>query len=997
MKPRFGVLGPLRIHTEHHDIQITAQRERTILATVLLDANHVVTIDTLIEALWNDQPPTTARTQVQGCVLRLRRQLTSAGLTEGTLQTTGNGYLLRVATNDLDTLLFNTRLTQARQTTNPAQAAQTLRSALALWRGPALADVDSTLVQQAATQWEEQRAQAWEECLDLELTLGRATDLIPELTTLIRQHPLRERLRAQLMLALYRSARQADALTLYRQTRQQLTHDLGVEPSTELQQLHQRILQRDPTLTLPTPQPPAGDSTRRYLPRSVGDFTGRDAAIAELLAAVPDGPRATSVVQAIDGMAGVGKTTLAVHVAHLVADRYPDAQLAIDLQGHSTDAPLDPTVALDQLLRQMDVAPERIPDGLPARVALWRSQLAGRRVLLLLDNAATSNQIEALLPNGPGCLTLVTSRRRLTGLDGAPCLALEVLTTDEAVALLRRTVGVRIQVDPQAAADIARHCGHLALAIRLAGARLVHRPGWTARDVADQLAEAGRGLRDMAAEGRSVAAAFALSYDHLGGTAQQLFRLLGLPDGPDIDVRAAACLTDTDLPETAALLADLVDAHLLDEPTPGRYRMHDLLREYARDHAETGLPPAERLAATTRLLDFYLHTCAALSSPLETHPFAYELGQPPRHALTYTDPPTAIAWFNTERANLVAAVGQADRLNLCQYTWKLTRALWRFTYLLGHADDLLTTHETALHCALRNGDDLGAAITRQYLASGYYRQGRCRQALSTLLDALDYLEKAGSRGPRSQVLYLIGVMMERLCRYSEALDYLHRSIAIRDSGDEAGTAMCYMVIGIVHFRLGHYEQALDYQNRALAIGERHSKPWVEGPVLGNIGAVQLQLGRLDDAEKNLRAAIDSRRLRDGDIGTADMLSELGKVLRRRGDLQAALRHHREALDLVQGGIDEIDECTIRNALGTTLRLAGDNASAIDQHQRALSLAVTIEYPLEQGRALAGIADAESADDPATAHLHRQQALTIFTNLGVAEQHEVADKLSAPRR
>jgi DNA-binding SARP family transcriptional activator/tetratricopeptide (TPR) repeat protein len=998
MKPSFGVLGPLRIRTEHHDIPITAQRERTILATLLLHANHTVSIDTLVHTLWDNQPPTTARTQVQGCVLRLRRQLTSAGLTDGTVTTTANGYLLQATTDRLDTLQFQDLITQARQAaaTDPDRAARTLRRALALWRGPALADVDSALVQQAAAQWEEKRSQAWEDCLDLELTLGKATDLIGELTTLIHQHPHRERPRAQLMLALYRSARQGDALTLYRQTRQQLAHDLGVEPSTELQQLHQRILRRDPALTPPIPRQRSRDSTRRYLPRSVGDFTGRDTVIAELLAAVPDEPGAASVVQAIDGMPGVGKTSLAVHVAHLIADRYPDAQLAIDLQGHSTDAPLDPAVALDLLLRQMDVAPERIPDGLAARVALWRSQLAGRRILLLLDNAATSNQIEALLPNGPGCLTVITSRRRLTGLDGAPCLALDVLTTDEAVALLHRIVGERIQVDPDAAADIACHCGHLALAIRLAGTRLVHRPGWSAQDVADLLAEAGRGLRDMTAEGRSVAAAFALSYNHLGEPAQQLFRLLGLPDGPDIDVPAAASLADTDLPETRTLLADLVDAHLLDEPAPGRYRMHDLLREYARDHAETGLPPAERLAATTRLLDFYLHSCAALSSPLETHPFAYELGPPPRHARTYTDPTSALAWFTAERANLVAAVQQADRLNLCRYTWLLTRALWRFTYLLGHADDLLTTHEIALHCALRNGDDYGAAITRQYLASGYYRQGRCRQALATLLDALDYLQRTDNRGPQSQVLYLIGVMMERLCRYPEALDYLHRSIALRESGDEAGTAMCYMAVGIVHFRLGHYEQALDDHDRALAIGER-SRPWVEGPVLGSIGAVQLRLGRLDDAEKNLRAAIESRRLRDSDIGTADMRNELGKVLQCRGDLRGALRYHREALDLVRGGVDELDECTIRNALGTTLRLAGDNAGAVEQHQRALALAVTIEYPLEQGRALAGLAEAESADDPATAQLHWRQALTIFTNLGVAEQHDVADKLRAPQR
>lgn len=575
---RFGILGPLRVGSGAGERAVTAGRDRIVLAVLLLNRGRISSVDELIDAVWAASPPVTARAQLQTCVSRLRRALLA-----DVIITDPGGYGLRAGDDDLDAAVFTRLSTRARSIVerDPDEARRLFRAALALWRGPALAGIDSRPVRHAAAMLDEQHAVAIEDWVDLELTGGRERDLIAELAGLVERFPLRERLRGQLMLALYRAGRRADALAEYRRVRQLLREELGVDPGPQLQDLHQRILAdrivgagTEPAAYLSRPR-------MRSLPRTVGDFTGRGPTVKRLVEQIRDGDPSAPVIRLIDGMAGSGKTTLVLHVADTVADRYPDAQLFIDLHGHSERPPVEPAAALVSLLRQLGVDPDGIPADLDARSALWRSRLAGRRVLVILDNAAGTAQVSQLLPAAPSCLALVTSRRRLTGLDGVRPESVPLFTEQEGVELLGRIVGERVTADPDAALEVVRRCGRLPLAVRLAGARLAHRPRWRVADLVRRFAEQGAALPELAAEERTVISSFALSYGRLQAPQQRLFRLLGRRPEERLDAPSVAGLAGCPLTDAADLLDELVDVHLLEEPEPGRYRLHDLMREYA--------------------------------------------------------------------------------------------------------------------------------------------------------------------------------------------------------------------------------------------------------------------------------------------------------------------------------------------------------------------------------------------------------------------------------
>ena len=578
---RFRILGPLHVSDGLAEAAITAGRDRVVLAMLLLHTGRIVGVEELIDAVWDGSPPITARGQLQTCVSRLRRALPRAAIL-----TDPAGYGIEAGADDLDATAFARLLAQgrARLIADRDGARQRFRQALDLWYGPALAGIDSGAVRQAAAILDEQHAVAIEDWVDLELAAGRDRDLVAELTGLVERFPLRERLRGQLMLTLYRVGRQADALAEYRRMRRVLHQELGVEPGAELQELHRRILTGDVAGVAPAASAPAPGAAQpspapiRALPRAVGDFTGRSGLLAALRAEIGSaapGP----LVRVIDGMAGIGKTALAVHLAGLVGGCYPDAHLFIDLHGHSDRAAAEPAGALLKLLRQLGLATDQIPAGVEDRVALWRSELAGRRALVLLDNAASSAQVLPLLPGLGDSLVLITSRRRLSGLDGVRPESVPVLDEAEAIALFARIVGERAEAEPEAAREVVRRCGLLPLAIRLAGARLAHRPRWRVADLLRRLGEAA--LPELVAEDRTVLSAFALSYAQLPADLQRLFGLLGLSPGERFTAPDAAALAGLELDKTEEQLDALVDVHLVEEPEPGLFRLHDLLREYA--------------------------------------------------------------------------------------------------------------------------------------------------------------------------------------------------------------------------------------------------------------------------------------------------------------------------------------------------------------------------------------------------------------------------------
>jgi DNA-binding SARP family transcriptional activator len=693
-----GILGPLRVWCDGREVKVT-RRERVLLAMLLLQPNRPVEVARLVEAIWGDAPPRAARSRLQSCVARLRKQLAGHRV-PCSIVTGPAGYLLDVDEQVVDLPVFHRRLAEARAAVgrddlSAAQAAY--RAALGLWRGPALGGVESSLVRKVATALTEERVRALEERIDVELRLGAAGDLVAELTELVAEFPYQERLHGALMVALYRAGRQTDALAAYQRVRKLLVAEVGTEPGADLRDLHQRILSSDQALlaTSPAPKPANQAAACHSLPRAVADFTGRSEAVARLLDLSHPGSGTLTVV-AIDGMAGVGKTTLAVHVAHLLAKHYPDAQLYLDLHGHSERDPVEPAAALEALLRQLGVPGGRVPTGLEDRAALWRSELAqltsrsSSGVLVVLDNAAATAQVTPLLPAGAGCLVLVTSRRRLTGLDSARPVSLDPLLPEDAVALLAEVAGERVRAEPDAAAEVVTRCGHLPLAIRLAGARLAHRPTWRVRDLADRLGDAHSLLTELAVEDRTVADAFALSYAPLPPDLQRAFRLLGVHPGDEFDAYALAALADTDLADAQRLLEALVDRHLVMEVRPGRYRFHDLVREYSRHLTGAHDREPDRAAAVARLLDLYLHTAASITLPLEPVDDSrrnVRFGDPLLPALVADATAEGIVRLEAERPNLVSAVELAVAAGMDRYVWQLARSTWWFLYHRGLAED----------------------------------------------------------------------------------------------------------------------------------------------------------------------------------------------------------------------------------------------------------------------------------------------------------------------
>jgi DNA-binding SARP family transcriptional activator/Tfp pilus assembly protein PilF len=988
---RFRVLGPVSVSGD----VLAASRERTVLAVLLLEPNHLVPVERLIDAVWGDNPPVTARAQIHTGISRLRREL---GPAAGAVSTDPAGYRIAVSPDDLDTLVFAAHVDAARTAIAEgrlAHARQDLRAALELWRGPAFTGITGPIVESAAARLEEQRFAAWEDRVDLDLRLGPERELVGELTDLVRRYPLRERLRGQLMLALYRVGRQADALAVYREGRERLADELGLDPGPDLEELHKRILTRDPALSA-TPAPATlteRSDAARCLPRDIADFTGRESAIERVLSATVHDPGVTPVL-AIDGMAGMGKTALAVHVGHRLAARYADAQLFVDLHGHSEQAPLDPAAALSMLLRQVGVAPSRVPETLDERIALWRTELADRRALVVLDNAADATQVAPLLPNGPRCLTLVTSRRRLIGLDGALPVSLEVLPPDEAVALLARVVGDRVAAEPAAAAEVVRLCGNLPLAIRLAAARLAHRPKWSVADLAARLRAADPPLAQLAADGRSVAAAFTLSYRHVSEPAQHLFRLLGLHPGADFDAHVSAALADVPVDVAEDLLEDLVDAHLLEAPAAGRYRFHDLLRDYARLLVSTE-PDDVRKGATLGMLDYYLHTTVGATEHMEQAftRSGIDFGGPSRNQRTFPRSVEADEWLDVEWQNGVAAVHGALGLREHRHAWQLSRALWPYLWR-GHPDVLISTLTKGLAAANALHDEAAAATIHNYLASGWWQQGRLTQSLEHLQQALAIREQLGDDIGRIVVLANLGMVSYWLGRFDEAGVRARQSVALGERLESPAYSTRTMnLLGAVAMRLGDFHRSLRWHREALALSNAASDRYERALSLGEIGAVHRLMGHHRLAILLLTHAQAEKRETNNRHGEAETLSELACAYRDAGQIEQALAWHARAVAVVEQFGNIIAASMVHNDLAATLLTTNDCDQAVLLFQRALAEAEHAENRYEQARAHVGIGRAVAARDPDRARRHWVRAMELFEK-GMPERNQVARQLES---
>ncbi|GAA3931414.1 AfsR/SARP family transcriptional regulator [Actinoplanes auranticolor] len=986
---RFGVLGPLSVTDAGREAAITAGRDRVVLAMLLLQCGRIVAVEDLIDAVWEDRPPATARGQLQTCVSRLRRTLGP-----DLILTDPAGYGIRCAPDQLDATDFTRMIAQARAVAagGDAEAARKLfREALTLWRGPVLAGLEVRAVRQRGAVLDEQHGLAVEDRMDLELAGGRDPDLIAELTGLVEQFPLRERLRAQLMLALHRAGRQADALAEYRRIREHWQQELGIEPGAALQDLHRQILLGELTEPQsPAPGPAAVDS----LPRAVGDFTGREQLTARLLATM-DEAGALPAVRVIDGMAGSGKTTFAVHLAGLLRDRFPDAGLFVDLQGHSDQRPLLPEAALVTLLRQLGVPADQIPDHLDERIRLWRGQLATRRSIVVLDNAASTAQVLPLLPASGATPVLITSRRRLTGLDGVHPESLPVLDDAEAVALLERIVGARVAAEPEAALDVIRRCGRLPLAIRLAGARLAHRPRWRVADLLRRLGDAA--LPELAAEDRTVASAFALSYGQLPERTRRMFRLLGVHPGERFEVLAAAALADESLDEARDLLDDLLDAHLIEEPEPEVFRLHDLLREYAAALAAE-LSGADRRDAVVRLLDFHLHAFVAANDGPQREVTTADLRlEPPRRpdlTAALTDP---AAHLERERPNLTAFVDAALAVDQPEWVWRLPRAAWRYLFSRGYVPELDVLLRRGMEAARQFADQATVAVCANYFASSAHRLGRRDESRALLELAIEICRELGDEAGMARSMGNLAVLEEAEGRFAEmvALQEASLRIDMRIRGDLIGVALRRAGIGAGHARLGRFGPALHNFRLRLLITVAMRDAVGTASSLHAIGMTKWRVGlaTVATSRRMVSAALRLSRSAGYAVGEVEGLAGLARLEHAEGRTGSALELVEQAIEIAQRIGHRRYESLHRTHRGEFLLAVGDLAGARESCAEALRLARP-RFPYECALALSGLAAVHLAEgDPGSARRLLEQALTMFARMGVPEREDVARRLA----
>ncbi|MFD4631267.1 BTAD domain-containing putative transcriptional regulator [Streptomyces sp. NPDC058284] len=738
---RFSVLGPVRAWHGSQQLNTGSPQQRALLAALLLRDGRTATASELIDALWGEEPPSQALAAVRTYASRLRKVLPP-----GVLVSEAGGYAVQVADGALDLAVAEdlwAAAEKARGTGDLCQARTLVNQALSLWDGEPLANVPGPYADTQRTRLDEWRLQLVETRLDMDLEQGCHAEAVSELTALTAAHPLRERLRELLMLALYRSGRQAEALAVYADTRRLLADELGVDPRPGLKELQQRILQADPGLAEPSApvQEPAATVVRpAQLPATVPDFTGRGSFVDELSDILSSAEGRVMAVSALAGIGGVGKTTLAVHVAHAARSHFPDGQLYVDLQGAGARA-AEPETVLGAFLRALGTADSAIPDSLEERAALYRSVLDGRRILVLLDNARDAAQVRPLLPGMEGCAALVTSRVRMVDLAGAHLVDLDVMSPEEALLLFTRIVGEeRVTSEREAALDVVAACGFLPLAIRIAASRLAARRTWTVSTLAAKLADERRRLDELQAGDLAVKATFELGYGQLEPAQARAFRLLGLADGPDLSLAAAAAVLDLSLEETEDLLESLVDTSLVESAAPGRYRYHDLVRLYARACAERDeQPPSERDAAMSRLLDFYLASAArvyAIERPGDRTVDHLEVTE--RVGLDFTDGTTAFDWLHAEASCILACVQQSLG------RWGLRRAV----DLLLAAKDLAESgaishrYETATRAACAS-----ASLEQDELA-----EGRARVTLAQVLNKVGRFDAAAAELERAAVL-----------------------------------------------------------------------------------------------------------------------------------------------------------------------------------------------------------------------------------------------------
>ncbi|MFE7759303.1 BTAD domain-containing putative transcriptional regulator [Streptomyces sp. NPDC057418] len=983
--PPFRVLGPLQVRGTKGPLRVPPGRQELILAALLLETNRVVSTNYLVDLIWRDDPPETARTQVQICVSRLRKLLADAD-GEVSITTRPPGYVLHTDAANVDSALFTDLVTRARRLKEqgtPEQAVERLKSAMALWQGDCLSGMDSGPLGNRARQLNEERLGALELRMRMELELGRHERLVGELQMLTHENPLRERLRGQLMQALYWSGRQAEALDVFQVGRVLLDEELGLEPGRELKDLQSAILAGElpppagpePVRAPPEPEssgestataaptPERQDEVPHQMPATTADFVADAGQLAELEQALTGGPGRHMVgLAAITGRPGTGKSTLAVHMAHMLAETgFPDGQLYCDLRG-TTAAPATSSEVLGRFLRALGIPGQLIPESLDERAEMYRTRLDSRRVLVVLDDAVNEGQVRPLLPGSRDCAVLVTSRARLTALPGAHRVELDVLDEDRALELLSRIIGEgRVRDEAVAAQALVRTVGRLPLALRIVAARLAARPHWTLASMVHRLANERHRLDELTHGEMTMRASLSLTYDGLAAADARLLRLLSMAQAPTLPSWLAGSLLDDDRPFPSDLMEPLVDVQMLDvvgvESTGGyRYRFHEIIRVYAREQLAAQETPEDRGAALARMAGGWMYLAEEAHRKVYGGDYTVLHGsalrwEPP---VVGTDqlPADPMAWLDAEQASLCAMVEHTADEGLHEVSWDLATTLVTLFEVRGLYDLWEQTHLKALDAVRRAGNLRGTAAVRASLGSLYMSRNqfeRARRALSSALDAFEALDEPEGRA---------------LCRRDLAL-------IARTNGDDAG--------------------ALELYGRSLADFDRADDVVGRASVLTQSAHIRMRQGDKDVAQTQLDEALAIYEEAGYAGGRARTLRRVGQLLLERGDHDRAVLTFTEVLELCHESGDVIGEGHLLRDLGHAFTQMGRPDRARAFYDRAIAAR---EHIMDfSGGALARLDLARLLEGDATQSRELLiPAVDVFRDRGMARELTEAKRL-----
>jgi len=988
----FRVLGPLAATCEGRPVTLHGPRQRRLLAVLLLNANLVVSTERLVDELWAD-PPATARRQVHNAMAALRRSL--GGYGDVGITTADVGYRLAIGPEQLDAAVFRGYAHGAERHAadgRVADAVASLTRALALWSGPALPGLDGPLIRSAVAGLEELRLTCLERLGALRLELGEAGGALSDLTTWVAEHPLRESLRGSMMLALYRCGRQAEALNAYEQGRRLLAEELGLDPGAALRRLHEQILLDDvpPATAVPAEVPaapsepaaqaqPAG-AVACTLPHDIVDFSGRAAELAQLRDGIAR-PAATALaISTIDGMGGIGKTALAVRLAYLVRGDYPDGQHFLDLRGFTPGQdPMTSAQALDVLLRGIGVPVEQVPADEDSRIAFWRSQMAGRRMLVVLDNAVDEGQVRPLLPGAAKTLVIVTSRRYLGGLEGTSPLFLDVLPGPDALALFEQVAGRPLaEPDRAVAAEVVELCGRLPLAVRIAGSRLRHRPNWTVADLVSRLRDQRRRTRFLAIGDRTVAAVLGLSYRYLSPAQQRLFRLLGVHPGVDFEPYAVAALAGSTPEEAEDGLDALVDDNLLLQGTGGRYRIHDLVRDCAHELANEHDSAAELHAAAHRLLDYYLRLAWRSCEPLARAAHRFQPGflDPAPELPAGTNP---IGLLKTEHGNLMEAARYAAEHGWLHHTWQLPAALQPFLNRMNHHGNSLAMFERGLAAARELGDAPGESAMLSSVALIMRELGRFDEARRLFEQAIAISRRTGALAAEACQLSGLGFTYRRAgqLRLAHETFTAGRGLAER-AGDRAGYAALTNNLAVVCIAMGRYAEGRAYLEEALPIARELGAVHDEAMLLGNLGQALDRLGQGAAALERFDRALELSRRVELRHGEAMSLAGRGAARVNLGDLAGGLADGRAGLAIARDAGASYAECESLLVIGAARAAAGRWEQAESAYEQARQIAAANDLSIQQARGCDALARLRArAGDRAAAGRHRETALRLY--------------------